>query len=68
MESMMKMMRYNNFTLDPLSRCDCDPPYSSELTIAARSDLNPANGKYPIGMLGHRGKYLLLVRSIFIGN
>ena len=40
-------MRYNDFTNDPLSRCEaCSPPYSSVLTIAARSDLNDPKGKY----------------------
>lgn len=52
--SMINMMRYNNYTYDPLSRCECDPPYSGENTISARSDLNPANGKYPFDALGHR--------------
>lgn len=38
-----------------MSRCDkCSPPYSGENTIAARSDLNPASGKYPFDALGHR--------------
>jgi hypothetical protein len=31
---------------DPLSACECTPPYSGENGISARSDLNPANGKY----------------------
>ena len=48
------MLRYNDYTNDPLSRCDCKPPYSAENTIAARSDLNPADGVYPFGALGHR--------------
>lgn len=52
--TMIDIMRYNNFTQDPLSGCDCDPPYSGENTIAARSDLNPANGRYPFDALGHR--------------
>ena len=31
LESMTKLMRYNNFKKDPLSRCQgCDPPYSAE--------------------------------------
>merc|ERR1719323_1581146 len=47
-------MRYNNFTLDPLSKCDCSPPYSGENAISARNDLNPRNGTYPFGALGHR--------------
>ncbi|KAL5017012.1 hypothetical protein ScPMuIL_006601 [Solemya velum] len=53
-DSMMKMMRYNDFKHDPLSRCNCTPPYSGENGISARSDLNPANGSYPFGALGHR--------------
>ncbi|XP_046840907.1 putative phospholipase B-like 2 [Xenia sp. Carnegie-2017] len=54
LESMMKMMRYNDFKNDPLSKCNCTPPYSAENAISARSDLNPASGVYPIGSLGHR--------------
>lgn len=46
--------RYNDFTHDPLSRCNCTPPYSAENAISARCDLNPANGTYPFGALGHR--------------
>ncbi|XP_014670950.1 PREDICTED: putative phospholipase B-like 2 isoform X2 [Priapulus caudatus] len=52
--SMIKLMRYNDFKNDPLSRCNCTPPYSAENAIAARSDLNPANGTYPFASLGHR--------------
>ena len=51
--TMIDIMRYNNFTQDPLSKCDCDPPYSGENTIAARSDLNPPNGRYPFDALGY---------------
>ncbi|XP_033747259.1 putative phospholipase B-like 2 [Pecten maximus] len=54
LDSMIKLMRYNDFTHDPLSRCNCTPPYSAENAISARSDLNPATGTYPIGALGHR--------------
>ncbi|XP_071946459.1 putative phospholipase B-like 2 [Antedon mediterranea] len=55
MDSMIRLMRYNNFKEDPLSRCDkCNPAYSAENAIAARSDLNPINGSYPFGALGHR--------------
>ena len=46
--------RYNDFKHDPLSRCNCTPPYSAENAISARCDLNPAHGKYPFGALGHR--------------
>uniref|UniRef100_A0A4Q8K3A3 Phospholipase B-like n=2 Tax=Liphistius sp. SGP-2016 TaxID=1905180 RepID=A0A4Q8K3A3_9ARAC len=52
--SMIKLMRYNDYTNDPLSRCNCTPPYSAENAISARCDLNPANGTYPIAALGHR--------------
>ncbi|KAK7087515.1 putative phospholipase B-like 2 [Littorina saxatilis] len=54
LDSMTKLMRYNDFTHDPLSRCNCTPPYSAENAISARSDLNPVDGKYPFGSLGHR--------------
>lgn len=53
-ESMTRLMRYNNFKKDPLSQCACEPPYSAENAISARNDLNPASGKYPFGALGHR--------------
>ncbi|XP_058249348.1 putative phospholipase B-like 2 [Hemibagrus wyckioides] len=55
MESMMRLMRYNNFKNDPLSKCDgCIPAQNGENAISARSDLNPANGTYPFGALGQR--------------
>lgn len=46
--------RYNDYTKDPLSRCNCTPPYSAENAISARCDLNPVNGTYPFAALGHR--------------
>ncbi|KAF7238436.1 putative phospholipase B-like 2 [Varanus komodoensis] len=53
--SMIRLMRFNNFPKDPLSRCQaCDPPQNGENAIAARSDLNPANGTYPFGALQQR--------------
>ncbi|GFR04137.1 putative phospholipase B-like 2 [Trichonephila clavata] len=52
--TMTKLMRYNDYTNDPLSRCNCTPPYSAENAIAARCDLNPENGTYPFAALGHR--------------
>ncbi|XP_064392247.1 putative phospholipase B-like 2 [Halichondria panicea] len=54
LDSMVDLMRYNNFQHDPLSSCKCTPPYSAENGIAARSDLNPADGTYPLPALGHR--------------
>ncbi|KAK7477434.1 hypothetical protein BaRGS_00031336 [Batillaria attramentaria] len=53
-KSMTKLMRFNDFKEDPLAQCNCTPPYSGENAISARSDLNPANGTYPFGALGHR--------------
>ena len=41
------LSRYNNYQLDPLSACKCNPPYSATNAIAARADLNLANGTYP---------------------
>ncbi|KAM8886200.1 putative phospholipase B-like 2 isoform 1-T1 [Spinachia spinachia] len=55
MDSMVRLMRYNNFLEDPLSKCNgCDPPANGENAISARSDLNPANGTYPFGALRQR--------------
>lgn len=54
MQTMIKLMRYNNYKNDELSKCNCTPPYSAENSIAARSDLNPSDGVYPFGALGHR--------------
>ncbi|XP_066989802.1 LOW QUALITY PROTEIN: putative phospholipase B-like 2 [Macrobrachium rosenbergii] len=54
MDSMYSLMRYNDYKNDPLSKCDCDPPYSAENGISARSDLNPVDGKFPFSALEHR--------------
>ena len=47
-------IRYNDFQHDELSKCQCSPPYSAENAIAARSDLNSKDGKYPFPALGYR--------------
>ncbi|XP_048582385.1 putative phospholipase B-like 2 [Nematostella vectensis] len=54
LETMMKLMRYNDYKHDPVSQCNCTPPYSAENAISARSDLNPKDGKYEFPFLGHR--------------
>ncbi|KGL77252.1 Putative phospholipase B-like 2, partial [Tinamus guttatus] len=55
MDSMVRLMRFNNYLRDPLSRCQgCDPPQNAENAISARSDLNPANGTYPFPALRQR--------------
>lgn len=51
-DSMIEVMRYNDFQNDPLSRCNCTPPFSAENSISSRNDLNPANGTFPIKLLG----------------
>ena len=54
-QSLLKLMRYNDFMNDPYSKCNCTPNSASgENAIAARSDLNPANGTYPIPQEAHR--------------
>ncbi|XP_022686057.1 putative phospholipase B-like 2 [Varroa jacobsoni] len=53
-EGLRRLLRYNDYKNDPLSKCNCTPPYSAENTVAARGDLNPANGTYPFPALGHR--------------
>ena len=80
MPSLTHVLRYNDYTKDPFSACNCTPPYrlrsplslppallpspssllpspppsSAENAISARCDLNPRNGTYPFGALGHR--------------
>jgi len=53
-DDVINCCRYNDYTHDPLSACNCTPPYSAENAISARCDLNPANGTYPFDSLGHR--------------
>ena len=52
MDSLYKMMRYNDYQHDPLAKCDCEPPYSAVNAISARSDLNPENGTYILPLFG----------------
>ncbi|CAI4229686.1 unnamed protein product [Auanema sp. JU1783] len=54
MRTMIKLMRSNNYTEDPLSACDCEPPYSGENAISCRSELNDPDGVYPFPALGYR--------------
>ncbi|EPB77862.1 hypothetical protein ANCCEY_03038 [Ancylostoma ceylanicum] len=48
-----KTLRYNDYTKDEFSKCNCNPPYSAEAAISARGDLNPANGTYEFPGQGH---------------
>ena len=59
LEDMMAIMRFNNFSVDPLSlipNCSkatngvCDPSHSAMLTIASRGDLNPYGGEAQYGV------------------
>ncbi|KAF8563287.1 hypothetical protein P879_10488, partial [Paragonimus westermani] len=52
--TMHKLMRYNNFKVDPLSYCNCTPNYTAENGISARSDLNDPNGTYSIPAFEYR--------------
>uniref|UniRef100_A0A8C3EKB2 Phospholipase B-like n=1 Tax=Corvus moneduloides TaxID=1196302 RepID=A0A8C3EKB2_CORMO len=55
LDSMIRLMRSNNYLQDPLSWCrGCDPPQNAENAISARSDLNPSNGTYPFPALRQR--------------
>ncbi|XP_077509296.1 putative phospholipase B-like 2 [Amblyomma americanum] len=48
MDSMMALMRYNDYTHDPFSRCNCTPPYNPVYAISSRYDLIDPSGKYDV--------------------
>ena len=52
--SMARMMRYNDYQHDPISSCNCTPPYTSQYTISSRSDLHDKEGVYPFPALAFR--------------
>eukprot|EP00042_Codosiga_hollandica_P042942 m.401136 g.401136 ORF g.401136 m.401136 type:complete len:559 (+) comp56440_c0_seq2:369-2045(+) len=64
MEGMEWIMRYNDFKNDPLSSqlpscqfmgwTNCTPAFTAENAIAARDDLNPADGVYVFSEFGFR--------------
>lgn len=54
LDSLIKLMRYNNYKIDPISKCNCTPPFSATNAIAARCDLNDENGIYPNPVLKQR--------------
>ncbi|XP_070385763.1 putative phospholipase B-like 2 [Dermacentor albipictus] len=54
MDSMLKLMRYNDFKNDPLSICNCTPPENPTYAVAARYDLMDPQGTYDTpGMYRH---------------
>ncbi|KAL4002494.1 Phospholipase B family protein [Acanthocheilonema viteae] len=54
LDTLQKLMRYNDYKHDEFSKCKCIPPYSAEASISTRGDLNPPNGTYEINAMGHR--------------
>jgi hypothetical protein len=55
LEGMKRLIRFNEFKTDPLSRLGCGshPPYSPTNAISDRSDLAEKHGDYVIPDLGH---------------
>uniref|UniRef100_A0A7E4VT70 Phospholipase B-like n=1 Tax=Panagrellus redivivus TaxID=6233 RepID=A0A7E4VT70_PANRE len=53
LESLKTLMRYNDYTHEVFSKCNCTPPYTAEAAISARGDLNDINGTYPLPGMGH---------------
>uniref|UniRef100_A0A7I4YEA6 Phospholipase B-like n=1 Tax=Haemonchus contortus TaxID=6289 RepID=A0A7I4YEA6_HAECO len=54
-DSLTKLMRYNDYTHEEFARCKCSPlPYTAEGGISARGDLNLPNGTYEVDTMGFR--------------
>ncbi|KAH9376843.1 hypothetical protein HPB48_009751 [Haemaphysalis longicornis] len=53
-ESLMRLMRYNDYENDPLSRCNGTPSQNPVCTIAARYDLLDPEGHYGIPDIFYR--------------
>nr|CAD2167430.1 unnamed protein product [Meloidogyne enterolobii] len=53
LDTLTKLMRYNDYKHDEFSRCKCSPPYTAEAAISSRGDLNEPNGTYPLPGMGH---------------
>ncbi|XP_040069470.1 putative phospholipase B-like 2 isoform X1 [Ixodes scapularis] len=53
-DTMLGLMRYNNYTHDPASRCNCTPPYNPVYAIAARYDLLDPKGRYDVPYMFRR--------------
>lgn len=48
LDTVITYMRYNDYQRDPLSRCNCTPPYNPVNAISARYDLLDPEGQYDI--------------------
>ncbi|KAH6925053.1 hypothetical protein HPB50_000213 [Hyalomma asiaticum] len=46
LDKVITYMRYNDYQHDPLSRCNCTPPYNPVYAISARYDLLDPEGQY----------------------
>ncbi|XP_077523117.1 putative phospholipase B-like 2 [Amblyomma americanum] len=55
MDSILTYIRYNDYKNDPLSVCNCTPPYNPVFAIAARHDLLCPRGKYGLPEMNRRG-------------
>ncbi|XP_077523111.1 putative phospholipase B-like 2 [Amblyomma americanum] len=55
MDSIVKYMNYNDYKNDPLSRCNCTPPYNPLFAISARYDLLSPTGEYGLPEMYPRG-------------
>ncbi|KAG0424384.1 hypothetical protein HPB47_028409, partial [Ixodes persulcatus] len=53
-DSMTALMRYNDYTHDPVSTCNCTPPYNAIYAIASRYDLLDPQGSYDMPNMGRR--------------
>ncbi|XP_049266803.1 putative phospholipase B-like 2 [Rhipicephalus sanguineus] len=53
-DSVVTYLRYNDYKNDPLSRCNCTPPYNPVLAISARTDLLDPNGQYDAPAMNRR--------------
>ncbi|XP_037498950.1 putative phospholipase B-like 2 [Rhipicephalus sanguineus] len=52
--SMTGLMRYNDYTNDPFSSCNCTPPYNPVYAISSRYDLLDPHGKYDVPRMYRR--------------
>ena len=63
LQSMIQLMRSNNYMTDPISACNCTPSYSASYAISARADLNPSSGTCP-GLLTRALSNSVLIQSL----
>ncbi|XP_064457658.1 putative phospholipase B-like 2 isoform X2 [Ornithodoros turicata] len=54
MDSMMRLMRYNDYKHDPVSACNCTPPYNPVYAMSSRYDLLDPEGTYDVPRMNRR--------------